>query len=50
MYAEDVDQRSATFEKTLIMGEEYEENTKALLLRLNLLKNDLTVKLHTKDK
>jgi COP9 signalosome complex subunit 1 len=49
LYARDVDQRSATFDKTLAMGDEYQENTKALLLRLNLLRNDVIVKPPRRD-
>jgi len=38
------DQRHATFKKAIQMGEEYQRETKALLLRLNLLRADFTVK------
>jgi len=44
LYARTTDQRSATFEKTITMGEEYQENTQSLLLRVNLLRNDFVVK------
>jgi len=44
LYARQTDQRTATFDKSLKMGEEYQNNTKTLLLRINLLKNDFVVK------
>jgi len=44
LYARHTDQRSATFDKTLGMGDEYQDNTKAMLLRVNLLRNDFMVK------
>jgi len=44
LYARTTDQRSATFEKTINMGEEYQDNTQSLLLRVNLLRNDFVVK------
>jgi COP9 signalosome complex subunit 1 len=37
------DQRSALFQKTLAMGEEYQRQTKFLLLRVALLRQDLVV-------
>jgi len=44
LYARQTDQRTSTFEKTLQLGDEYQESTKALLLRINLLRNDFVVK------
>lgn len=44
MYARKTDQRSVTFEKTLKVGDEYQVNAKSMLLRLNLLRNDLSVR------
>jgi len=44
LYARTTDQRSATFEKTIKMGEEYQDNTQSLLLRVNLMRNDFVVK------
>jgi len=44
LYARTTDQRSATFEKTIQMGDEYQDNTQSLLLRVNLLRNDFVVK------
>jgi hypothetical protein len=42
--ARQTDQRSTTFEKTIHAGEEFQENTKALILRMSLMKNDFIVK------
>lgn len=44
LYVRTTDQRSTTFEKTVQMGEEYQDNTQSLLLRINLLRNDFVVK------
>jgi len=44
LYARTADQRSATFEKVLQMGEEYQRNTKSLLLRVNFMKNEFYVR------
>jgi len=44
LYARHADQRHATFENALAMGETYMRNTKALLLRINLLRADFAVK------
>jgi len=44
LYARTTDQRSSTFEKTILMGDEYQENMKSLLLRVSMLKNDFVVK------
>eukprot|EP01117_Protostelium_nocturnum_P003806 TRINITY_DN15067_c0_g1_i1.p1 TRINITY_DN15067_c0_g1~~TRINITY_DN15067_c0_g1_i1.p1 ORF type:complete len:444 (+),score=172.86 TRINITY_DN15067_c0_g1_i1:156-1487(+) len=44
LYARKMDQRSSTFQKALNIGEEYEENTKAILLRINLLRSEVVVK------
>jgi len=44
LYARTIDQRSATFERTLHMGEEYQDSTQSLLLRVNLLRNYFIVK------
>jgi COP9 signalosome complex subunit 1 len=44
LYARQTDQRGTTFEKTVSMGDEYQMNTKALLLRVNMLRNDFVVK------
>jgi len=49
LYARHTDQRSSTFEKTIKMGEEYQENAKTMLLRLNLLRNDVIVKPPRRD-
>lgn len=42
--ARHADQRHATFQKALSMGEAYMRDTKAFLLRLNLLRADFAVK------
>jgi len=44
LYARQLDQRSSTFEKTFTVGDEYEENTRAIMLRLSLLRAELVVK------
>lgn len=44
LYARTTDQRSSTFEKTVQVGDEYQENMKSLLLRVSMLKNDFVVK------
>lgn len=44
LYARQTDQRSATFERTLSIGEEYQENTKAALLRVHLYNSDFLLK------
>lgn len=44
LLARQTDQRSTTFEKTLHTGDEFQESTKALVLRMSLLKNDFMVK------
>lgn len=44
LYARTTEQRSTTFEKSIQMGEEYQDNLKSMLLRVNLLRNDFTVK------
>jgi len=38
LYARQTDQRTSTFEKTMKLGQEYQQNCKALLLRVNMLK------------
>lgn len=44
LYARHDDQRSATFRKVLSMGEDYMRDTKALLLRINLMRHDFILK------
>lgn len=44
LLARQTDQRSTTFEKTIHTGEEFQEHTKALILRMSLMKNDFIVK------
>ena len=47
LYARHDDQRSATFQKAIAMGEDYMRDTKALLLRINLMRNDFIVKVRS---
>lgn len=44
VYAKEVDQRSATFEKTLATGLEYQRRTTALILRSAVIKANIQVK------
>lgn len=44
LHARQDDHRSATFQKALAMGEEFMRDTKALVLRINLMRNDFIVK------
>jgi COP9 signalosome complex subunit 1 len=44
LYARTTNQRSSTFEKALKMGDDYQRNTKAMLLRINLMRNDFIVR------
>ena len=44
LYARTADQRTATFSKTLGLGADYLRETRALLLRINLMRADFIVK------
>ena len=44
LIAKDVDQRSTTFEKSIEMGKEYRNRTKAIILRSLILKHYISVK------
>lgn len=44
LYAKDADQRSATFEKAITIGKEYQRRTRMLVLRAAMLKNQIHVK------
>ena len=44
LFARQTDQRTVTFEKTTQMGEEYQNNTRQMLLRISMLRNDFVVK------
>jgi len=44
LYARHTDQRSSTFQNALRVGEEYQRNANALLLRVNMMRNDFVVK------
>eukprot|EP01120_Amphizonella_sp_Union-15-10_P005628 TRINITY_DN1688_c0_g1_i2.p1 TRINITY_DN1688_c0_g1~~TRINITY_DN1688_c0_g1_i2.p1 ORF type:complete len:453 (+),score=96.32 TRINITY_DN1688_c0_g1_i2:62-1420(+) len=50
LYAREVDERTTTFDKALKMGDEFHQHTKALLLRVNLVRNEFTVKLPRPEK
>jgi len=44
LYAKAINQRSSTFDKAIKMGDNYQRNTKAMLLRVNLMKYDFVVR------
>ncbi|XP_077022378.1 COP9 signalosome complex subunit 1 isoform X5 [Tamandua tetradactyla] len=44
LYARDVDQRSTTFERSLLMGKEFQRRAKAMILRAAVLRNQVHVK------
>ncbi|KAK2504111.1 hypothetical protein MC885_011179 [Smutsia gigantea] len=44
LYARDVDQRSTTFERSLLMGKEFQRRAKAMILRAAVLRNQIHVK------
>ena len=44
LYARTADQRTATFSKTLGLGADYLRETRALLLRINLMRADFVVR------
>ena len=44
LYARQADQRALTFEKSIEMGDQYLRATKALMLRVNMLKADFVVR------
>eukprot|EP00898_Chlorokybus_atmophyticus_P005592 jgi/Chlat1/6033/Chrsp4S06328 len=44
LYARHADQRNATFQKALQAGQDYQQDASAMLLRANLMRNDLFVK------
>lgn len=44
LYARHADQRNGTFHKAKLAGEDFERETRALLLRARLLQNDLVIK------
>lgn len=49
LFARQTDQRSSTFQNALRIGDDYQHNAKALLQRVNFLKNDFVVKLPRRD-
>ncbi len=44
LYARTTNQRSVTFERALRVGEDYQNTTRAMLFRVNLMKNDFIVR------
>ncbi len=44
LYSRTTDQRSTTFEKSLQVGEECQRNTKAMLMRVNFMRNEFYVR------
>jgi len=44
LLATQTDLRNSTFKKSVLLGDEYQRNTKAILLHLNLLRNEIVVK------
>lgn len=49
LFAKDIDQRSTTFKKSLLMGKEYQRRTRMLILRAAVLKNKIHVKVRKKS-
>ena len=49
LHARHADQRTATFQKALAMGDDYVRDSMALLLRINLMRHDFVVKGQTGD-
>ncbi|CAH2063280.1 unnamed protein product [Thlaspi arvense] len=50
LYARHADQRSATFQKVLQMGNEFDRDVRAMMLRANILKHDYHAKTTTNKK
>ena len=44
LYAKDVDQRSTTFEKSLLIGKYYQRRTRMLILRAAMLKHQIHIR------
>jgi len=44
LYSRKVDERRETFDKAIILGEEFQTNTRAMLIRVNLIRNNMLVK------
>lgn len=44
LYAKQTDERTVTFDKALKMGDNFQNNSRAMLLRANLIRNDFFVK------
>lgn len=49
LYAQDVDQRSATFEKALEVGTLYQNRAKLMVFRSALLKNNISIKTPSRE-
>eukprot|EP01090_Pellita_catalonica_P002886 TRINITY_DN124_c0_g1_i1.p1 TRINITY_DN124_c0_g1~~TRINITY_DN124_c0_g1_i1.p1 ORF type:complete len:462 (-),score=72.98 TRINITY_DN124_c0_g1_i1:22-1407(-) len=50
LYARQTNQRSTTFEKALRMGEQYQTETRAMLLRVSMMKNDFVIHQTRRDR
>ena len=48
LYSQDVDQRNATFERAMEMGQLYQRRARMLVLRSAILKNNIMVKTVTR--
>jgi len=44
LYSRKVDDRRETFDKAIALGEEFQTNSRALLIRVNLIRNNMMVK------
>jgi len=44
LYARTTNQRSSTFDQALRMGEDYQTNTKEMMMRINIMKHDFIVR------
>jgi len=49
LYARHTDQRSSTFQNAMKMGDDYQRNVNAMLMRVNLLRSEFVVKLPRRD-
>jgi len=49
LYARHTDQRSSTFQNAVKVGDDFQRNSTALLLRVNLMRNDFIVKMPRRD-
>lgn len=44
LYAREIDQRSTTFQRVVSTGNEFQDHTQSMLLRMNMMRNDFFVK------